>query len=103
MADVILILDAGSSSLKFAAYEVGGSAGRPSRLARGQVEGLRAKPRFQVFDADGRPLDDAMLPDTGQPITHDEAMGRVLTWRWCWGGMVRCSQLHGCWRCMTYR
>jgi acetate kinase len=80
MSDVILVLDAGSSSLKFAVYEVDGTAGRPSRLAHGQVEGLRAKPRFQVFGAEGRLLDDATLPDTGHNITHDEAMGRVLTW-----------------------
>lgn len=80
MSDVILVLDAGSSSLKFAVYEACGTSERPSRLAHGQVEGLRAKARFQAFDADGRPLDDAILPDTGHPTTHDEAMSRVLAW-----------------------
>ena len=80
MNDVILVLDAGSSSLKFAVYEAGGRPGQPSRLAHGQVEGLHAKPRFQAFDAGGRALDDVLLPDTGQPTTHDEALGRVLAW-----------------------
>lgn len=80
MRDVILVLDAGSSSLKFAVYQVGGASEQPSRLAHGQVEGLRARARFQAFGADGRPLDDALLPDPGHPATHDDAMGRVLAW-----------------------
>jgi len=57
MADYALVLNAGSSSLKFCVYE------RPDnedwRLAsRGQIEGIGASPRIIAWDATGRVLAD---------------------------------------------
>jgi len=82
-SDVILVLDAGSSSLKFAVYEL--AAPRPGqpdvvRLAHGQVEGLRSRPRFVAFDGQGRALDDAPLAISDLAAAHDAAIGQVLAW-----------------------
>ena len=43
--DAILVLNAGSSSLKFSVYEIDAS-GEPAPLSRGQIEGLGTRPRF---------------------------------------------------------
>jgi acetate kinase len=51
MADVILVLNAGSSSIKYCAYD---AAGREPRLVqRGQIEGLYTSPRFVAVDTQG--------------------------------------------------
>lgn len=60
MNDYVLVLNAGSSSLKFCVY------GRPdggawSLAARGQVEGIGTSPRFSVRDGQGAVLDDRTL------------------------------------------
>ena len=54
MADVILVLNAGSSSLKFSVFGAEGSA--LSLQFKGQVEGLSTSPRFTAKDAQGAPL-----------------------------------------------
>jgi acetate kinase len=54
---VVLVLNAGSSSLKFCVYEI---ADRDTwqTLARGQIEGIGTAPRFSTRDEAGQPLDD---------------------------------------------
>jgi len=55
MDDYALVLNAGSSSLKFCVYQR--PAGEGWRLeARGQIEGIGTTPRLQVKDADGGSL-----------------------------------------------
>jgi acetate kinase len=57
MDDYALVLNAGSSSLKFCLYQQPAANGW--RLAvRGQIDGLGTAPRFVARDGDGRPLDD---------------------------------------------
>ncbi|SAK52758.1 acetate kinase [Caballeronia hypogeia] len=51
MADVILVINAGSSSIKFSAFDVEGS--RLDLVTRGQVEGLFSSPHFVAYNADG--------------------------------------------------
>ena len=51
MADVIMVLNAGSSSIKFSAFDVEGKA--LELVTRGQVEGLFSSPHFVAFDARG--------------------------------------------------
>jgi len=51
MADVIMVLNAGSSSIKFSAFDVEGKA--LELVTRGQVEGLFSSPHFVAFDAQG--------------------------------------------------
>jgi acetate kinase len=46
MSDVILVLNAGSSSLKFTLFDVGGE--EPSVLCSGQISGIGTSPRFEA-------------------------------------------------------
>jgi len=79
MSDVILVLGAGSSSIKFAVYEVPGSNSLV-RLGHGQVEGLGAKPRFVAFDADRRKLAEAEFGASLETASHDDALAHILDW-----------------------
>ena len=59
MSNTIIVLNAGSSSLKFSIY---GVADRdPNLVARGQVEGLGSSPRFKAKDQQGQVLAEAAL------------------------------------------
>ncbi|MFK7880144.1 acetate/propionate family kinase [Roseobacter sp.] len=52
--DAILVMNAGSSSLKFQIFEIIGSS--LSRLLRGQIEGVGVRPKLSVKDSDGGAL-----------------------------------------------
>lgn len=73
-ADGILVLNAGSSSLKFAIFAGAGPALR--RLAQGQVEGLGTQPAFSATDVAGPVARETLPPDTG----HSAALSRILAW-----------------------
>ncbi len=73
--DPILVLNAGSSSLKFSLLA---SAGLQPLLA-GRVEGLHVTPRFVVKDAAGKTLDQCRW-QRSQQIDHDGALAHVLDW-----------------------
>jgi acetate kinase len=51
MADVILVLNAGSSSIKFCTFDPSGN--EPALTLRGQIEGLYTAPSFVAADAQG--------------------------------------------------
>ena len=55
MADAILALNAGSSSIKFALYRIAAADGL-DLIANGAVEGIGAAPRFTASDAAGASL-----------------------------------------------
>jgi len=57
---VVLVLNAGSSSLKFCVYEAGDAAAWRQK-ARGQIEGIGTAPRFSAKDEAGAKLDDQAL------------------------------------------
>jgi len=50
VTDAVLVLNAGSSSLKFALFELHADL---TRLAGGQIEGLGGAPHFIAKDASG--------------------------------------------------
>jgi acetate kinase len=80
--DAILVLNAGSSSLKFSAYAVerGADGGRrPVLAAKGQIEGLGTRPRFVAHDAAGARLADEIF-DLGEITGHDRALDRLAAW-----------------------
>jgi acetate kinase len=63
MADAILTLNAGSSSLKFALFETDG-AGGVALILRGEIEGIATQPHFTARGgADGAVLADTRWPD----------------------------------------
>ena len=55
MADAILVLNAGSSSIKFSVFLV--QSDRLELLLNGQTEGLYTAPRFKAKDAAGDALE----------------------------------------------
>jgi acetate kinase len=62
VADAVLTINAGSSSLKFAVYHLESSE-RPKLSAKGQIEGIGTAPRFTAEDAAGKRLVDRRFPD----------------------------------------
>jgi acetate kinase len=74
---VVLVLNAGSSSLKFCVYEMGDAA-EWAPVARGQIEGLGTSPQLSVRDAAGARLDSQTL----EPEIRDvaAALQFLATW-----------------------
>lgn len=86
MSDAILVINAGSSSIKFALYplEDGQRNTRqpaPHPVLRGQVEGIGAEPRLTAKDQGGKRIADLHLPLTGElEVQHRASMGMLLDW-----------------------
>ena len=82
--DAVLVLNAGSSSIKFELFEVAAAGDPISRLV-GQVEGIgAAAPRFTARGADGAVLADrrwsAEDGEGGAPVDHAAALGVIVAW-----------------------
>jgi acetate kinase len=72
----LLVINAGSSSIKFAGYLDRGKT-EPTLLGKGQVEGLRTEPRFVCKNASGDVLDEHRW---SAAITHHEAIDHIIGW-----------------------
>ena len=73
MSDLIAVINAGSSSVKFAIYQ----ATRDERcLFRGQVEGIGVAPRLEVADDKGGVVEDRILPAQG--FDHGAATREII-------------------------
>jgi acetate kinase len=75
VADAILVLNAGSSSLKFSVFL---DEDRPQTLLSGQIEELLTRPRFEVRDAAGNVVG-AKEWETGTNLGHHGAIEFLLT------------------------
>jgi acetate kinase len=75
----ILVINAGSSSLKFAVFVDGGQP-EPKLLFKGQMEGLGSDPSFQVKDATGQKIDERDEWPRGSPLNHAGALRYILGW-----------------------
>jgi acetate kinase len=76
--DTILVVNAGSSSLKFSVFEIG--EGRALRLAsKGQLDGIGTQPRLRAQDAQGATVTDEKYP-AGEVADVPAAMTRVGAW-----------------------
>jgi acetate kinase len=74
---VILVLNAGSSSLKFALYRDDGTQDWQA-LCRGQIEGIGSAPKMSARAVDGSKLG---VPDLGADVTGvGEALARLEEW-----------------------
>ncbi len=78
MRDVLLTLNAGSSSVKFAVFEVV-AQGDPPLLNHGQIEGIGIAPHLVARDRSGAVLAERCWPD-GAKITHEEVFTELLRW-----------------------
>ncbi len=72
----LLIINAGSSSIKFAGYADRGQR-EPVLLGKGQVEGLRTEARFVCRNAAGEVLGGHQWRGA---ITHGEAIDHIIGW-----------------------
>src|SRR5260221_12217203 len=59
--DTILVVNAGSSSVKFQIFSVEGE-GKLQRLIKGQMDGIGSRPRLRANGADSDPLADRVYP-----------------------------------------
>jgi acetate kinase len=77
VSDTILVLNAGSSSVKFSLYPSGARPSRGDLICVGQCAGIGHRVRFAATDRAGAPLIDEALPDgTG----HEAALAALLRW-----------------------
>jgi acetate kinase len=77
MPDAVLVLNAGSSSIKFSVFALDGGA--LSLDSKGQVEGIGTKPRFVASDAAGASLSDEDFEIEGAD-GHGQALRRLSEW-----------------------
>ncbi|MGZ8264906.1 MAG: acetate/propionate family kinase [Burkholderiales bacterium] len=74
MTDAILVLNAGSSSIKFSVFAQG--AGEPELAFRGQLEGLYTAPRFAAENAAGKSLATRKW-DEGTRLGHEGGIAHL--------------------------
>ncbi len=77
MADSLLTLNAGSSSLKFVLFGLSGAL--PARSCQGEVEGIGDRPHFAVRDASGAVLAERRWPSDTAP-DHEVLLAYLLDW-----------------------
>jgi acetate kinase len=75
MADAILVLNAGSSSIKYSLFV--DSGGEPGFRLGGQIEGLYTSPRFTGRDAAGASLGERTWPE-GTRLGHDGGIAHLI-------------------------
>jgi acetate kinase len=76
MPDAILVLNAGSSSIKFTVFEVDGQK-TTKYLAKGTLEGIGTAPHFIARDAAGKALADRHWDEA---TNHEALLGFLLEW-----------------------
>ncbi|AUJ63908.1 acetate kinase (plasmid) [Aestuarium zhoushanense] len=77
MTDVVLVLNAGSSSIKFAVYPRGANT---APLIRGKVAGVGRDPVFSAIRADGAAIDMDMPKNIDAAADHQELISLLLDW-----------------------
>ena len=75
MSKAVLAINAGSSSLKFAAFAVA-NGGQLTLHLRGEIDRIGGAGRFLVRDADDSPLTDGPI----QTADHQDALSHLLNW-----------------------
>ena len=78
MADTLLVVNAGSSSIKFELFEIG-PADALVRRFEGQIEGIGVRPRLVAKDAAGRKLVERSL-DSSEVSGVEAAQGVLGAW-----------------------
>ena len=81
MTDIILVLNAGSSSIKFSMFAVESFGERLALRYRGAIDRIGSYPRFVVADADGRHVvEDALAGRPIRGVDHDAVLPALLDW-----------------------
>ena len=74
MTQALLVINSGSSSVKFAAYDVAPDKAL-TRIAHGRIEGIGSAPRLLVWGRRGEALEDRRID-----ISADEAFRELFDW-----------------------
>ncbi|MDR3537427.1 MAG: acetate/propionate family kinase [Acetobacteraceae bacterium] len=74
---VILVLNAGSSSIKFSVFPAAARPDRADLVCEGECEGIGHRGHVFAKDGAGATLVDAQL---GEDTTHDDALAALLRW-----------------------
>jgi len=77
MTNAILVLNAGSSSIKFSVFAA--READLSLVSRGQVAGIYTAPVFVATDATGKSVGERRWP-SGERIGHDGALAYLVDW-----------------------
>jgi len=77
MTNVILALNAGSSSIKFALYACRLDTADPTPIADGEIEGIGDTPRLTIHEATGATAMERELPDGSD---HEKLFHLILDW-----------------------
>ncbi len=80
MSDATLVINAGSSSIKFAVFVDDGETSEPQAVFKGQMEGIGSDPAFAVKDGAGNPVDERDEWPRGSPLNHVGAIRYILGW-----------------------
>jgi acetate kinase len=78
VSDAILVLNAGSSSLKFSEFRLSGN-GNLAAGVHGSIDALDGRARFQVTGADGQIAGEHSWPDS-RPPGHQGAIEFLFSW-----------------------
>ncbi|VAW02507.1 Acetate kinase [hydrothermal vent metagenome] len=78
MTDTILVINSGSSSIKFALYPAGSDGDQP--LIKGKIAGIGQAPDFVAFDGEGKELAEGHLENLGGDAGHGELVQGLLDW-----------------------
>lgn len=78
MSKAILVLNAGSSSIKFTVFDAAG--GEPQTRFNGQIEGIGTKPRFKVKDGAGAVVHDSGWENPPPSKGHAYALEQLAAW-----------------------
>ncbi|MEJ2760897.1 MAG: acetate/propionate family kinase [Gammaproteobacteria bacterium] len=77
MNRVILAVNSGSSSIKFALYSQEQAGGVPEAVAGGSFTGIGDAPRLRIVDAAGNEIADRDFPAAAR---HEDLLGELLEW-----------------------
>ncbi|MER3447482.1 MAG: acetate kinase, partial [Candidatus Dadabacteria bacterium] len=81
MNEVILVINAGSSSIKFSIFAIENSEKSLALVYRGEIEGIGTQPRFFVSDNTGkRLLDKHLTTKIANSLNHEDALAVLLDW-----------------------
>ncbi len=78
MENYLLVINAGSSSVKFSVYRIEEKGGLEGSIY-GQVDGIGHSPTFKVIRTNGEVLADSILPITGTD-SYRECLNRIFSW-----------------------